>query len=275
MSGKKVGSLLSQTTVMLTAMGAVFFAMQSGCGEPRGDDDSGLPTGVQMVKGYAQFGVQCPYGSPDAPVPVKLEAVNCNLPVDQIELAEPLLPLVFQVDCQHKLLTVRGSYRSMKDDSWGILPDNSFDFVEDFGTARLVSDGHGGSNCEVPLQVDLWGTVSCSNSTDDKADISLEARWDPKTYPSPGPQPWVTPSPAWVTVPVPVMVMPTPTPEPTSSHRPDPFPAPAPHPSPSPSPSPSPLPLISPTPLPQPPADACNLPPNCYLYATTDVKQCE
>ena len=238
---------------------AVMFAIPSGCGQPRREAAQD-PEGVAPVGGYALFGAQCPYGSFNDPVPVRLKAIDCPLPVQQMTLAEPLKPLVFTSDCKHRTLTTRGRFRSMVDSTWAILPDNSFDFTMEFGTAHLTTDGSGNDSCEIPLMVNLWGKVDCVSENDDKALISLESRWDQRVYPSP--TPWVPPSPTFTTIPVVVMV-------------PSPGPSGVPTPVPSIWPSPSPLPIPSPSPQPKPPKNACKIPPGCYLYATTQVRQCQ
>ena len=292
-------------------IGTLAFAFQLGCGQR--DDQSALPQGVIPVKGSAQFGSQCPYGSFVAPRAAPLELWSCPIG-DEVELTEPLQPMILQADCKKKTLDIRsGTNANSVPTTWEIMPDGTFALSIDAGVARLRNDGAGHSNCSIRLAADLWGKLDCKDR--DKVDIYVETVWwlgktlspgatpparPPTTgpgapFPNPSPLPSALPSalpsglPSGVPSPWP-SVQPTPSPSPlplpSGSPRPNPFPS-------WPSVFPSPRPLrseirsenppewptlpaaaVSPQPTPAPLLNPCRVPPGCYFHTIVRIDQC-
>lgn len=145
-------------------------------------------------KGSARFGSQCPYGSYVSPQEVPLELWSCPLGLSEVELAQPLAPLVLQVDCKKRIIDVRGDPRSRQTTTWEVMPDGSFFFAFDAGMGQLKSDGSGNSNCSVPLLANMWGRLDCTDR--DRVTINLETVWWlDKVMDTSGPFPGSSPSP--------------------------------------------------------------------------------
>jgi hypothetical protein len=186
-----------------------------------------VPSGLTKVIGKAQFGSQCPLGFYAPPSKVPLELWTCPIGLDPVELIEPLAPLVLQVDCNKKIMDLRGTERSSQASTWEIMPDGSFYFKVDGGVAKLKNDGSGHKNCTIPLNANLWGKVDCK--VRDKAVVQLDAVWwlgpqpeeaSPQSSPtpnpslSPSPSPSLTPSPSSLPTPTSTSIA---TPIPSSS----------------------------------------------------------
>ncbi|MEK6706559.1 MAG: hypothetical protein AAB116_01380 [Candidatus Poribacteria bacterium] len=220
--------------------------------EPVADDEKPVP-----VIGTVSFGSQCPYGTVSPLVPLPLNLWDCPVGLNALELITPLRPLVLQVDCKKKVISARSENREL-DTAWEIMPDGSFYFTIDGGTARVKNDGAGNNNCSIPLSADMWGKVDCSDR--DKVNINIEAMWwFGKKEPSPttSPSPVISPSPS-------ISPPPSPSPSPTSS-------------------LPSPRPTVT-----QPPRRSfnisavynvanveCKIPKSCFLYTSAIIRQCE
>ncbi len=143
--------------------------------------------GLTPVRGAAAFGSQCPFGTYDQPVSANLQLWNCPTGLPKVELNEQLEPLIFQVDCKKKTLSVRRINRSM-DTFWNLMPDGSFNITVDAGKASLKSDGSGRGTCSIPVTADLSGKVDCADR--DKAVIPVEAvYWTGRSAPAPAPSP--------------------------------------------------------------------------------------
>jgi len=161
------------------------------CGKHEGEPASTTVEGLTPVRGAAAFGSQCPFGTYDQPVSAKLQLWNCPTGLPNVELNEQLEPLIFQVDCKKKTLSVRRINRTM-DTFWNLMPDGSFNITVDAGKASLKSDGSGRGACSIPVTADLSGKVDCSDR--DKAVIPVEAvYWTGRNAPAPAPSPSVGP----------------------------------------------------------------------------------
>jgi hypothetical protein len=148
------------------------------------------PIGFTQVVGKAQFGSQCPLGFYAPPTQVPLELWTCPIGLDPVVLQEPLAPFVLQVDCKKKIMDIRGMDRSSSPSTWEIMPDGSFFFKVDGGTAKLSDDGSGHKNCSIPLFASLWGKVDCKAR--DQAVVDLETTWwlgSEPVVPTPQPSP--------------------------------------------------------------------------------------
>ncbi len=145
------------------------------------------------LKGYGGFGSQClANGTVTLPKKVKLELWACPIPVETVELAEPLTPLFLSADCGRKILTIRTADYVI-DDSWEVMPDGSFYLTQEKLFAKLKNDGSGNNNCVTPLSADLWGRIDCTNR--DQATIMIEARmWLNKKTAARTPAPGAVPS---------------------------------------------------------------------------------
>lgn len=143
----------------------------SACGSARQDTD---PNWINVTS-KARFGNQCPDGSWVDPVPARLEAVNCNLPLQTVTLAKPVDPLMISADCTKKVITVRNSTPGKLDSTWEVLPDNTFDFNVDGGKLTIVDDGRGHPGCVLPAAINVFGTLNCKNR--DQITIDFQANW--------------------------------------------------------------------------------------------------
>jgi hypothetical protein len=226
-----------QATHSLSAAGLLALTFLIGCGKPVKDEAKEAEEGTPVV-GVAGFGSQCPYGFTEDPFPARLELWNCPIGLEKVELSEPLRPLYFQVDCKKKTMSVRKPNRTM-DTAWEIMPDGSFFMTVDGGMAKLNSDGPGRGKCGTPLSVDLMGKVDCSDR--DKVNIKVESVfWLAKKNENNNPR----------NVGVPGMPVGEPNP--------------------------------SMTPSPAVPGEAtenetlpeCKVPPSCYFFSKTTIKQC-
>lgn len=165
-----------------------FLLTAGGCGKPDTAEESppqydshGVP--VIPVYGEASFANQCPYGSSGTPAPVKLSMWGCPVKLKHMDLAESMKPLFFQADCTKKNLMIRSSDRPRDriDTSWEAMPDGSFAVSIEKASFTLQSDGMGGTNCVVPVSIDLWGKIACRDQ--DHAKISVQANWTVKKPP--------------------------------------------------------------------------------------------
>lgn len=152
----------------------------TGCGPAGPSNHEKSPSadsvpGMTRVAGNAIFGSQCPYGTFPDPRPVPLTLWECPIGMHTVELTESLQPLILQADCKKRTMDVRGTNRSHPSNAWEIMPDGTFFFSVDGGSARLKADSSGRQNCSVPLSADLWGKVECDNR--DQAKIKVETIW--------------------------------------------------------------------------------------------------
>jgi len=245
----------------------LFFA----CGRPPGEvtlaSDS---AGAVEVNGVAGFGSQCPYGTFSRPNSAKLNLWDCNIGRSSVELVEPLRALIFQADCKKKLITVR-TLDGKLDTTWEVMPNGSFFFSIDGGTAKFRDDGAGNANCASSMSTDVFGKIDCANR--DKVVINFESVWwlgkpytPPPTAPGPGVSPAASASPG---MPVPIA---TPSAAPIAGPG---------HPTPTPT-------SIRPSPVPtrhvlsfelqdavRETGVECKLPKGCYFYSSAVVRQCE
>ena len=213
-----------------------------GCGKPTSDtvvrpstrsEDPSVNQQEQAetkeVEGTATFGNQCPFGTTIPPQPVPLTLQKCPMPLKKVQLAEPLQAYVLQADCRKKTLDVRNPNRAFEPVTWELMPDGNFVFTMSGGVARLKDDGLGDFNCTIPMTVEMWGQVDCSDR--DKPVIRVESVWwlgkkfedanTPGSNPSPTPSgsPRPSPSPSGSPTPSPSPTV-TPRPTPTSTLRP-------------------------------------------------------
>src|SRR5262249_8256337 len=103
----------------------------------------------------------------------KLELLECPVRFSPLELQEPLQPLLVQVDCDKKLMTVRSADRRV-DHTWNVMPDGSFTLTADGGLATLKRDTVG-ATCQTPVTAELWGKVNCVDK--DRATIQVKANY--------------------------------------------------------------------------------------------------
>ena len=254
---------------------------------------------IQPIKviGSAQFGNQCPFGTYVPPQAVPLELWSCPLSVPEVELTEPLRPLILQADCKKKTLDVRNEYRSLDAETWEVMPDGTFFFSMNVGSAKLKDDGAGHKNCQIPVSVNMWGKLDCKDR--DKVNIKLETVWwlgkvipsslpsgFPSSLPSSSPSssPSVLPSFRPSATPLPLLT-PTAIPAPTLTPTPVAIFTPIPLPTPSRNASPTPIRAegrawtfphvrVSPAESAIPDSSACQLPPGCYFHALVTLDQC-
>ena len=270
-----------------------------------GREDSTHPVIVEQnsgkkVKGNASFGSQCPYGMDAFPKSVDITLEDCPIELSEVELVKPLPPLVLQADCIKKTIDIRGiTPASYPATNWEFMPDGSFYFKVDGGSATLRNDGAGNANCTLQMTAEMWGKVDCTHR--DKAVIKVETLWwlgatSPSSDHSPStgsirPLTHLASFEAPITAvsPLPVSFaspMATPSPLPSASPLPmsSPVPVETPIPSPSPFPyeMPSPLPSDSPSVIVSPPATPprsieplCKLPKSCYFHNIAEIHQCE
>jgi hypothetical protein len=144
----------------------------AACGTPREDTD---PDWIG-VNSKAQFGNQCPDGSWVDPVPARLQAVDCNIPLDKVSLVTPVAPLMISADCTKKVITVRNPTPGELDSTWEVLPDNTFDFNIDGGKLTIADDGRGHPNCIMPVAANVFGTLNCKNR--DQITIDFKVNWN-------------------------------------------------------------------------------------------------
>jgi len=224
----------------------------SGNGNGSGRDEDATLNGLQLipVSGKAQFGSQCPYGTFSQMQDAPLELVDCPVQLGSVQLNELLEPIVFQADCKKKVLDVRnGPGRSGKATTWELMPDGSFTFVMEAGSAKLKQDGAGTADCSTPLTAQIWGKVDCPEDLNspnlDKVTIRVETLWwlGKTVADITGISPHTSPAATGTPVPYPYSTG-TSTPIPSRSHSPTPSPSPFV----SPSVRPSPLPTSTGTP---------------------------
>ena len=116
--------------------------------------------GEVPLKGSVPIGSQCPYGSIVTPQDVPLELWSCPLGLSEVELTQPLQPMILQADCKKRTLDLRGALHSLKATTWEVMPDGSFFFAVDAGPAQLKKDGAGNTNCTVPTIANVWGQLT-------------------------------------------------------------------------------------------------------------------
>ncbi|HUP56143.1 MAG TPA: hypothetical protein VM598_01735 [Bdellovibrionota bacterium] len=143
----------------------------AACGSARNFSD---PNWL-AVNGSAAFGSQCPYGSFVDPVAARVLAMDCNIPLKEAVLAKPLEPLTLSADCQKKILTVRTQQGRGIDSTWEVLPDNTFDFNVEGGFVTLADDGYGHKNCLMPVYVNIFGSLQCTDR--DRVTIDFQSVW--------------------------------------------------------------------------------------------------
>lgn len=258
------------------SVGVFLLLSVSGCGKGRGEQPSAaapepdqtpapIEASPENFKGAARFGGQCPYGTFAPTQEVPLELWNCPTGLPLVELKGPLEPLILQADCKKKTLDVRGPVRSLNATTWEVMPDGSFYFTLETGSAILKNDGAGHSNCSVPLSANFWGRIDCTDR--DKAVIRIETVWwlAKTTQPAPVPHGTLRHSASGVLSsfdPPPWAVSPSssPTTSPTSfpSSRPSSFPSGSP----------------SSIPSPRSTVPECKLPQGCYFHNITKMNQC-
>jgi hypothetical protein len=265
----------TQSGVMILLVLAVATSLVASCGKPDQESSPGKMSAT-VVKGAGLFGSQCPYGSVRDAYPVKLKLQECPLGLAQLELAEPLHPIVISADCHEMTLTIRDMNGKLEG-TWLVMPDGTFDITVDGGAVRMKSDGFGHDDCSIVSAARLKGRMYCKPRGDrdiDKVNIVFDTYWNlgekapPPTNaspsPSPSPSPTATPWP-W----------PTPTPSPSSSW---PWPMPSWNPRPTPTPTSTGswrFPIRMEMSAPTAPASECHLPKGCYLWANTKIKQCQ
>lgn len=132
------------------------------------------PVPLTPVDGVAGFGIQCPYGTISHPNAARLEAWNCSLGLERLQLEQNIQPLFLQADCKKKLLSVRMDNRVL-DTMWEVMPDGSFFITLEPGMIQFRSDGPGRSSCFSPATLDLMGKLECSDR--DKVKIKFESIW--------------------------------------------------------------------------------------------------
>src|SRR5262249_39045393 len=104
-----------------------------------------------------------------------LHAVDCNIPLQNLGLVQPLQPLMLTADCGKKVITVRNPTPGELDSTWEVLPDNTFDFNVDGGKVQMIDDGRGHSGCIMPVAINVFGTLNCKNR--DQITIDFQANW--------------------------------------------------------------------------------------------------
>jgi hypothetical protein len=228
-------------------LGAVGLGTLASCGSPVDGE------GMKSVSGSVTFGSQCQDGTFDPGHAVELEMWNCPVEVDEFVLRKPLEPVILQADCITNVMSIRsmsGHGPAVDKSKWNFFANGNFEVTVDGGVAELEDDGLGNAGCTQPLTLHLSGRVNCPQGSGIGLTIDTEAVWFAEKY------------------------VETPRPSPSPS----PLPSPTPLPSPSASPFPWPFPWPTPTPSVAPRAEvargSCKLPPSCYLYATTRVRQC-
>jgi hypothetical protein len=212
------------------------------------------------VEGRAWFRSDCQDGGVGDPYARPLELWKCDLPVETVALAEDLPEVTIMGDCHKNTITIR---REGKSETWELARNldysSSFDLdISNFPSAVLRDDGQGATHCTARLSLSLYGKMRCQPGPESryKADIEVEAIW------------WVNKS------------VPVPSPSPTAS--PTPQPSPSATASPGPAVTPASVSLsraqLSHAPLVNFEASslttACNLPPQCYFYTSTNIRQC-
>jgi hypothetical protein len=157
---------------MRIALFLLSVVLLTACGSAREPDAD--PNWL-AVTSKAQFGNQCPDGSWVDPVPARLEAVDCKIPLQKVTLTKPIDPLMLTADCTKKVITVRNPTPGNLDTTWEVLPDNTFDFNVDGGKITLADDGWGHKNCIMPAAINVFGTLNCKNR--DQITIDFQANW--------------------------------------------------------------------------------------------------
>jgi hypothetical protein len=145
----------------------------AACGKPSAREEA-LDAGMKPVVGEARFGSQCPYGFYSEPRVAEIGLWDCKIPLDSVELAEPMSPLLLSADCKKKILTIRTADRRV-DTSWEVMPDGTFNITLDGLSARLRRDGPTGSQCVSYLTTEVFGRVDCKDR--DKAAIQFDTMW--------------------------------------------------------------------------------------------------
>jgi hypothetical protein len=224
---------------------------------------------VLPVKGFGQFGSQCPSeGSFVPPQAVPLELYQCPLRLSSVELMENLPAIILQADCKKRILDIRGRDRATAT-SWEFMPNGTFDITINGGFAKFKDDGVGTKNCAVPMVANLVGHVDCADR--DHAKIYLDTAWyldQVITNPMPTSNPSSVPSgvPIVLSSSLPSAALPGRTVSPAPSHSPS---------VPVVLPSSSPHPQVVPTDIPLPNhMQKCKLPPSCYLFNEVRIDQC-
>lgn len=244
------------------------------CGKPMSPEEAADFAPSISVKGRASFGVHCPKGIIQDPVPTKVLLMSCPAKLDEAELTQPLRPVILQADCKEKLIAVRTGDRVTEAPFWETMPDHSFELTFDGGPVYLKDDGTGRGECVIPSSLGISGRFECIDR--DTADIYIQAGWYLGKAGPYAPQP-----------------QPRPTPSTTPSSQPQPQPRPTFSPVPAPTPSGSgrsiwdrirdwvngdsaaltghavPAATYATT-----ATRRCELPPSCYLKAVTMIKQC-
>jgi hypothetical protein len=272
-------------------IGALFSCILWACGgnsgleSPQQSDPPSSPEEVEItppnrieVRGSAQFGNQCPYGSFVPPTPAPLEMWDCPIGLSSVELTEPLAPLVLQADCKKKTLDIRSQDPSITPITWEVMPDGNFFFSMNAGYAKLKEDGAGHFNCASPVAADIWGKIDCKDR--DKTTIRVETVWWlgktlKEVSGTPSPLPDASPSPSGSPSSTPSG---QPSGQPSAGPSSSPWPVFTPHPRPRPEPTPNPRRSNRPR---RPVtgdltggAPQCVLPTGCYLHNITQIDQC-
>jgi hypothetical protein len=165
--GSAMLPLLTRIAIILLPILAV-----TACGSARAPDAD--PNWLSVTS-KAQFGNQCPDGSWVNPTPSSLHAVDCNIPLQNLGLVQPLQPLMLTADCTKKVITVRNPQPGTLDSTWEVLPDNTFDFNIEGGKLQFVDDGRGHAGCTMPTAINVFGTLNCKSR--DQITIDFQANW--------------------------------------------------------------------------------------------------